>query len=538
VPILPEQTPPGHVPGLRKLTVDLKWIVGLCGALVLLALSGVLLYFNTIRLIETSRWVAEGHAVATAQDELLARLTEAETGLFGFIITGEEAFLSPYLGATNRIHRLIVELRKATENDPRQQARLDALEPLIAKRLAFVEHRAEARRTEGLEAAIELVRRREAKTVMDALRDQIAEMKRAQKQLLEDRKQIAWKRARTTLGWVVGFGGLSVAILGLIFWRLLHENTRRRQSEASLEDERNALEQRVQERTACLARSNASLQLEIAERQQAERKLSETAHALVEKNKDLETLVYIASHDLRSPLVNIQGFSNELSNACSRLRQHFEAGNRELSPEDIHSLLKQDIPEAIQYIMAGVTRMDTLLGGFLRYSRLGRAALNIEPLNIAPMLRHIARTMEFQVSRAGATLEIDPVPSCLGDAVQVNQVFSNLLDNALKYLSPDRAGRIHVSGWLENGQAVYRVTDNGIGIAPEHHGKVFEIFQRLNPASGNGEGLGLAIAQRIIERLNGKIWVKSEPGRGSKFYVSLPAAKTTQEARKDEGFDI
>jgi two-component system, chemotaxis family, sensor kinase Cph1 len=373
---------------------------------------------------------------------------------------------------------------------------------------------------------------------MDALRENIAEMKLSQKELVESRKQIALARARSTLAWVVGFGSSSVIILGLIFWLLLHENARRRQSEASLEIERNALEQRVQERTACLARSNENLQLEITERQQAERKLSQAAHALADKNKELETLVYIASHDLRSPLVNIQGFSAELSSACAKLRQHLEGGDRKPGPEEIHSILKQDIPEAIQYILAGVTRMDTLLGGFLRYSRLGRAALSIEPLDMAQMLRHIARTMEFQVSRAGATIEIGSVPSCLGDAVQVNQVFSNLMDNALKYLSQERAGRIQVSGWVENGQAIYRVTDNGIGIAPEHEAKVFEIFQRLNPSSGTGEGLGLAIAQKIIERLNGKIWVKSEPGRGSKFYVSLPVADTSEAPQADDEFEI
>lgn len=261
---------------------------------------------------------------------------------------------------------------------------------------------------------------------------------------------------------------------------------------------------------------------DITVRKKQEEQLAAMAQTLAEKNKELETIVYVASHDLRSPLVNIQGFSRELAHACRAVRDLVQNSSGAISREQIEPILSQDVPEAIEYIMAGVTKIDALLSGFLRFSRLGRAALKLEFVDMNALVHGVLRTMEFQIKQLQAAVVVKPLPPCIGDTLQLAQVFSNLVENALKYRSPIRPPAIEISGVDQGGQVRYAVRDNGIGIPSEHQAKVFEIFHRLNPSQTDGEGLGLAIAQRSLERQNGKIAVESTVGESTTFFVFLP----------------
>ncbi|MHC4642062.1 MAG: sensor histidine kinase [Planctomycetota bacterium] len=242
------------------------------------------------------------------------------------------------------------------------------------------------------------------------------------------------------------------------------------------------------------------------------------------KNEELESILYVTSHDLRSPLVNIQGFSNELARSCdliiSALRDQLTGAD---VSEEVRNALNKDIPQDLSFIVTSANKMDTLLNGLLRLSRLGQAALKIEPLDMNAMLADVTKSMEFQTKKAGAKINIEKLPPCSGDASQINQIFSNILDNALKYLDESRPGVINISAEIDNGRRIYRVEDNGVGIAPEKQSKIFEIFHRLEPDKTRGEGLGLTIVRRILDWHNGKVWVESELGKGSKFFISLPS---------------
>ena len=266
----------------------------------------------------------------------------------------------------------------------------------------------------------------------------------------------------------------------------------------------------------------ASNQQLLANEQEREKLLN----TLEAKNEELQGIVFIATHDLKSPLVNINGFSAILNQNCKDVTDILKG----LDLDDevmqrIQPLTEEDIPQSLKFIAAGAAKMKMLLDGLLRVSRVGTVEIDIIPLNMNKMMQSITDTFAFQINEADVEVTVADLPACLGDAEQINQVFSNIIDNALKYLDPERKGFIKISGKTHEKESICCIEDNGIGIHSDHQSKAFQLFHRLNPDDAtDGQGIGLTITKRALNRNSGWTWVESEPGKGSKFFVSLPTA--------------
>ena len=242
------------------------------------------------------------------------------------------------------------------------------------------------------------------------------------------------------------------------------------------------------------------------------------------KNEEMEAFVYAASHDLRSPLINVLGFSQELQSTAGELlawaeRQPLSTGAR----AELASLWEKDIQPALRFIGASVHKMEALVDGLLVLSRIGRQSLQAELVAVDLLLGEVLDSMQAEITAAGASVEAGPLPPVVADRGRLSQVFANLIGNAIKYADPSRPCRVTVTGEGQDGWCRYCVADNGIGIAPQHAEQIFRPFHRLDPGDGRGgHGLGLSIVERIVRRHGGRLQVESAPGEGSRFCFEMP----------------
>ena len=257
--------------------------------------------------------------------------------------------------------------------------------------------------------------------------------------------------------------------------------------------------------TGTLVRMAGSM-LDITDRKLSEEESRAMAADLVRSNAELEKFAYIASHDLQEPLRMVASYT--------QLLQRRYKGK-----------LDADADEFIEYAVDGATRMQTLINELLAYSRVGTQGAPLVSTDLESVLMTVLKMLQTTLADAGAVVTHDPMPTVTCDGLQIGRVFQNLIANAAKFRT-DQAPLIHIGATRSDGEWVFSVEDNGIGIEAAYFERIFVIFQRLQSrADYPGTGMGLAICYRIIERHGGRIWVESEPGKGSTFWFTLPDEK-------------
>ena len=304
---------------------------------------------------------------------------------------------------------------------------------------------------------------------------------------------------------------LVIALAGFSIFLVRRSSRARDEAETRLRDSNLNLEATVDERTADLR----------------------------EANDEIQRFAYIVSHDLRSPLVNIMGFTSELEELRGDIFRRIATLARAVSPpqpsvpenatdtaepalEGADKQLSEDFTEALGFIKSSIGKMDRLISAILTLTREGRREFEPVAIDTKELMKGIVSTVAHQAVEAQANIQIDELPNIVSDRLALEQIFSNLIDNALKYLKTGVPGEITVRGRTKLGFAIFEISDNGRGIDPKDHQRIFELFRRAGTQDRPGQGIGLAHVRALVRRLGGTMSVASELHQGSTFTITLP----------------
>lgn len=258
-------------------------------------------------------------------------------------------------------------------------------------------------------------------------------------------------------------------------------------------------------RLSAVARERAdALEREAAKAIRNEQLVADRTLELKRCNSEFEQFAYIASHDLQEPLRMVASYTELLA---QRYKGQFDERGEKY----------------VTYASDGAKRMQRLVEALLAFSRVGTRGRLPEPTDLAVVVRGAVKNLSPAMTRSGAHVEIGTLPVVMADSAQIGQVFESLIDNAIKFRG-DRAPHIHVRAEAEGNQWIIRIADNGIGIDTKFSERVFLLFQRLHDREKyEGSGMGLTISRKIVERHGGRIWYESQPGKGTTFFITLPA---------------
>ena len=472
------------------------------GALVLLIIVATSVRL-AVRTTELTDAVLQSRTLRSAATQELETLLNAETGQRGFLLTGQKDYLEPYSRARDRAGQVLANLDELTRKDAKLHAQAGEMRLITEAKLEELDNTIALYQAGRRGEAFAIVRSNRGKTLMDRGRGILSGITAAAEQsvltnIAALNRNSRWLRTLTVVG------GLLVALFsfGAIFLMLrsLRDAVRARMTVENLNA---TLEERVRERTTDLTRAN----------------------------DEIQRFAYIVSHDLRSPLVNVMGFTSELEIGTDRLQKYFEADDPTLKAAAVEAAMK-DLPEAVKFIRAATAKMDRLINAILKLSREGRRELVTEQVDLSKVFEAIVQSLQHQIAETDTTVELPPtLPLIYSDRLALEQVFGNLMDNALKYLQAGRPGHLKVAAEEGRGRVTISVADNGRGIAENDLERIFELFRRAGRQDKPGEGIGLAHVRALIRRLGGDIAVTSSLGEGSVFRIVLPKVLPTERKR-------
>jgi len=440
----------------------------------------------------------------TAIIDLQSLILDAETGQRGYLLTGNPAYLKPYLEARQNSEAQLASFLSIMNGDAPQKVDASKIIPLITNKLAELQQTIDLANANKRDEALARVKTDLGQAFMVQARRLFSVMLQRSEATI-DMAVRDEQQSIATLRWVTICGAIFiVVVVGGSTWVVMLYTRRLIHAQQEIGALNQGLEERVRERTAELGRAN----------------------------QEIQRFAYIVTHDLRAPLVNIMGFTSELEESLKAIQSVFRPtdANGEVNPsdrpaaEDARTAVSKDLPEAIGFIRSSIRKMDRLINAILKLSREGRRVLMPEALRVDALLKNAAANVQHQIAEADGEVAIEAkVPAVISDRLALEQIFGNLLENAVKYREPQRPLKIMIRAHESPGRRIIvEIEDNGRGIAKADHERVFELFRRSGDQDLPGEGIGLAHARTMMRNLGGDITLASELGQGTTIKLNLP----------------
>jgi signal transduction histidine kinase len=458
---------------------------------------------------QDNAWVVHTVEVENQISTLLLQIRTAESTARGYVLTGEPRFLAEHEAAVASIVPAIDKLAHLAGDNPAQiensqklrapvQARLDEFATVID----FVKRNDTA-------GGIAMLHEASTNDSIQQINEIANAMRTKEDGLFWLRTAAAERTQRLASAVTVAGSGLVIMLAGISIFLVRRSARARDDAEMLLRDANLNLEATVDERTGDLR----------------------------EANNEIQRFAYIVSHDLRSPLVNIMGFTSELEQLRADIFKRIailrpaaaavpplplDDGETEPVLEGEDKQLLEDFSEALEFIKSSIAKMDRLISAILNLTREGRREFIPVRIDTRELIEAVVATVAHQAAEAKAEIRIEPLPEITSDRLALEQIFSNLIDNALKYLKPGVPGEISVRGRTKLNFAIFEISDNGRGIDPKDHQRIFDLFRRAGTQDKPGQGIGLAHVRALVRRLGGTMSVASELDKGSTFTITLP----------------